>query len=84
MSVKWRRVIPRKGHSGNPERHGPQRRRAGVPGSGMTPDTVLSRTARRKRTGYPLPASVEDWEYHHGELVWHSDDPLAYLARFFL
>ena len=24
----------------------------------------------------------EAWEYHHGQLICHSDDPLAYLARF--
>jgi hypothetical protein len=24
----------------------------------------------------------EDWEYHHGQLLHHSDDPLSYLARF--
>jgi hypothetical protein len=24
----------------------------------------------------------EDWEYHHGQLIHHRDDPLAYLARF--
>jgi hypothetical protein len=24
----------------------------------------------------------DDREYHHGPLIWHSDDPLAYLARF--